>query len=169
MRPGENMDVPPAFSTKGLLTWLGFMAALLGTVLLLLFLSDRPYGVRVVCLVGDTVWVSFLVFCDSRYWRGYSLRNNTVRQELPLLLRVHCLFLLFLFSGLTLAISAQSQLPSSWVVERGQRRPSFFVSGLICVGVTVSVTGAWFCRRILRRAFEARDSLTMPNGGQRTP
>jgi hypothetical protein len=162
MESGNNMDTPPAFSIKAMLQWVGFFAAILATFLLFLLLGDKPFGVQTVSFVGGTVFVFYLVFCDTYWWHGYGLRNKVVQKELPRLLGIHSLFLVLIFSVLTSAISARPHLPSSWLVERSPKDHSFFSLGLIGFGAIILVTEAWICRRILRRAFEADDPLRVP-------
>jgi len=168
------MDTPPNASiVKALVTWVGLMTAILATFLLLIFLMNKPFGVQIVCLVADTEFVSFLVFCDSRSWRGYSLRNRTVQQQLPHLLRIHSLFLGLIFVVLTMALSAIPHLPDVWFADnvvwyrhlvRHQSSPFAFV--LILAGSAAAVTEAWILRRILSRALEG---ASVSSGGSALP
>jgi hypothetical protein len=140
-----------------ILLWFGgLMTAFLATVFLMVILMDKPFGVQIVSLVGDTEFVFFLVFCDSKSWRGYSLRNRTVQQQLPHLLRIHSLFLSLIFVVLTIALSARPHLPDVWFVESGSwRRSSPFAFVLIFAGSAAAVTEAWILRRMLSRALES--------------
>jgi hypothetical protein len=150
-----TMDTPPDASLLMMsLTWVGIMAGMMTTFLLAILMVHRPFGIQVIFLVADTEFVFFLVFCDSRAWRGYSLRNKRVQQELPHLLGIHCLFLVLIFALLTFALSAQSRLPSSWLVESGPKDVSPFAFGLIFIGVITVMTQAWTYRRILSRVLE---------------
>lgn len=154
-----TMDTPPVgSSTKGFITWIGIVAGALTVILLSIFLGDRRFGIQIVSLVADTGLVFFLVFCDSRAWRGYSLRDKRVQQELPHLLGVHCLFLVLLLALLTFALSAQSRLPASWLVGSGPRDTPPFVLALLLIGSLTVIAQAWILRRILRRALEAENT-----------
>jgi hypothetical protein len=154
-----SMDTPPDASLlKMFITWVGIMAALLTLFLLLIFLRDGRFQLQIVSVLADTGFVFFLVFCDSRAWRGYSLRNKRVQQELPRLLGIHCLFLVLLFALLTFALSVRPHLPHSWLVESGPKDVSPFAFGLIWIGVITLMTQAWVLRKILRRASEAEST-----------
>lgn len=154
-----TMDTPPVGSpVKMFIAWVGIMAGFLTVLLLSIFWGDRPFGIQIVSLIADTGLVFFFVFCDSRAWRGYSLRDKRVRQELPHLLGIHSLFLIVIGLLLTFVLSEQSLLPASWLVESGPKHESPFEVGLIFIGVAVVMTQAWIYRKILRRAAEAENT-----------
>jgi hypothetical protein len=159
----DQQERPPKASfAKAALTWLGIMVAASATFLFLILLGDRPFGIQIVSTVAETEFVVLLVFFDTRSWRGYSLRNRTVQQQLPHLLRIHSLVLCLIFIVLTIALSSIPHLPDSWFVEsivwyrnfvRHQSSPFAFV--LILAGSAAAVTEAWILRRILSRALES--------------
>jgi len=156
-----TMDTPPNDTIlTSVLTWVGIMAALMATFLLLILLDHRPFEIQIVSLVWDTEFVFFLVFFDSRAWRGYSLRNKRVQQELPRLLGIHCFCLVLIFALLTFALSVEPRLPSSWVTENGPKDMSPFVLVLILIGGITPTIQAWRYRRILRRAVEDENTAT---------
>jgi hypothetical protein len=149
------MNTPPSASgVEMLVTWVGLIAGAMTIVLLATIWFPRQFGLQIVSLVADTEFVFFLVFCDSRAWRGYSLRNKRVQQELPRLLGIHCLFLVVVFAVLTFALSARPRLPSSWLAESGPKHDSPLEFGLIVIGAITMMTQAWIYRNILRRAVE---------------
>jgi hypothetical protein len=157
-----------------LLLWFGgLMAAFLATVFLMVFFMDKPFGVQIVSLFAETEFVVFLVFCNSRSWHGYSLRNKTVQQQLPHLLRIHGLFVGLIFVVLTMALSAIPHLPDIWFAEnvswthnfvRHQSSPFAFV--LILAGSVAAVTEASILRKVLSRALE---SAAVSPGGSAVP
>ena len=159
----NQIERPPLVSfAQAALTWAGIMVAALATFLLLILLGDKPFGIQIVSVVAETEFVVLLVFFDTSTWRGYSLRNPTVRQQLPHLLQIHSLFIGLIFVVLTIALSAIPHLPDIWFVEsvvwyhnfvRHQSSPFAFV--LIMAGSAAAVTEAWFLRRILSRASES--------------
>jgi hypothetical protein len=154
-----TMDTPPAASPlKMFLTWVCIMAGAL-TIFLLIFLDHQPFQTQIVALVADTAFVFFLVFCDSRAWRGYSLRNERVQQELPRLFGIHCAFLLLLFVLLTFALTERPRLPSSWLAESGPRDVPPFDFVLIMIGTAFVFTQAWILRKILKRTVEAENTI----------
>ena len=88
------MDTPPQVSSppqvslaKAALTLVGVMIVLLGTFLFVILLDGRPFELQTISLIVDTEFVFFFVFSNSRSWRGYSLRNKAVQQQLPRLLK----------------------------------------------------------------------------------
>jgi hypothetical protein len=147
------MDTP----TKGsilaaFLTWVGLMVAMMATFLLLILLDGQPFQVQIVSLIAETEFVFFLVFFGTNSWRGYSLRDKRVQREFPRLLRMHCIFLIFIFTLLTLALSVQARLPASWITANGPKDTPPFVLGLILIGSATAVAEAWIFRKSLRRA-----------------
>jgi hypothetical protein len=158
-----TMDTPPQDSLlTAFLTWVGIMAALLATFLLVIFLNHRPFEIQIIALVWDTEFVFFLVFFDSRAWRGYSLRDKRVQQELPRLLGIHCACLVLIFALLSFALSVEPRMPSSWVMENSPRDTSPFVLALILIGSITPTIQAWRYRWILRLAVEA-ENIPTPN------
>ncbi len=159
----DQHDRPPKASfAESALTWVGIMAAASATSVLLILLGDRPFGIQTVSVIAETEFVILLVFFDTKSWRGYSLRNRTVQQELPHLLRIHGSFLALIFIALTVALSAEPHLPDTWFVEsvvwyhnfvRHQASP--FALVLILAGSITAVTEASILRRILSRALES--------------
>jgi len=131
------------------------MIVLLGTFLLVILLDGRPFELQTISLIADTEFVFFFVFCNSRSWRGYSLRNKTVQQQLPHLLQIHCLFLVLLIAVETFALSERPHLPDSWIAERGPRLLSPFESGLLLIGMAIVITQVLISRRILSRTLES--------------
>ena len=156
-----TVDTPPDASLlKMFITWVGIMAGALTTLLLAILLVHRPFGIKILFLVADTEFVFFLVFFDSRAWRGYSLRNKRVQQELPRLLGIHCFCLVLIFALLTFALSVEPRLPGSWVMENGPKDTSPFALILILIGGITPTIQAWGYRRILRRAVEDENTTT---------
>lgn len=156
------MERPPRVSfAQAVLTWVGIIGAASATFLLLIFWGDKPFGIQVVSVIAETEFVVLLVFFDTKSWRGYSLRNKTVRQQLPHLLRIHTVVLGLIFAVLTIALSAIPHLPDIWFAEnvvwyhnfvRHQASPFAFV--LITAGSAAAVSESWVLRRILNRALE---------------
>jgi hypothetical protein len=156
LEPINYMDTPPQVSlAKAALTLVVVMIVLLGTFLLVILLDGRPFELQTISLIVDTEFVFFFVFCNSRSWRGYSLRNKTVRQQLPHLLQIHCLFLVLLIAVETFALSERPHLPDSWIAKPGPRLMSPFESGLLLIGMAIVITQVLISRRILSRTLES--------------
>jgi hypothetical protein len=157
----DDMNTPPdASGVEMFATWGGLMAGVATILFLAVLLDQKPFETQIIALAADTEYVFFLVFCDSRAWRGYSLRNKTVQQELPRLLGVHCVFVVLIIAALTFALSARSRLPSSWVLESGPKHESPFEFGLIVIGAIAATAQAWVYRRILGRALAVETATT---------
>ena len=164
----NQMDRPPRASfAQASFTLVGIMVATLATVLLLILLGGKPFGIQIVSVVAETEFVILWVFFDTKSWRGYSLRNPTVRQQLPHLLRVHSLFIGLIFVVLTAALSARPHLPDIWFADnvvwyhnfvRHQSSPFVFV--LLMAGSAAAGTEAWILRRILARALDSASDLS---------
>jgi hypothetical protein len=149
VRPESGVSVAKQFGT-----WLGLVSGSMAILFLLILIGDKPYGVQFTTLIGDTGFVYFLVFCDSRAYKGYSLRLTAVRKKIPTLLAIHAAFLLFIFVALTAALSVRSHLSSSWLITKG-KRDSWFDVLLLVIGVTVYVSQTQICRKILSRSIDA--------------
>ena len=133
------------------------LIVLLGTFLFYIyFLDGRPFEIQAISLIADTEFVFLLVFFDTSMGRGYSLRDKAVQRQLPRLLQIHFVSLVFLFALITFALSARSRLPHSWLVDPGYRySTSPFVSVLLLIGVAMVIAQVLISRRILSRALEA--------------
>ena len=147
---------------KQLGTWLGIVSGSMAVLLLLILIGDKPYGIQITTLIGDTGFVFFLVFCDSRAYKGYSLRLTAVRKKIPTLLAIHAAFLLFIFVALTAALSVRPHLSSSWLITTG-KRDSWFDVLLMVIGVTIYVSQTQISRKILSRSIDAdRNAMNTP-------
>jgi hypothetical protein len=115
---------------------------------------------QIAVLLGYTYFVFLLVFCDTRHWKGFSLRNKTVQQKLPLLLCIHAGFVVVVFGGITGAMSVHSHLSPFWTLQRDSGGSSRFSNmsnfDLISVAACVAVlfTQILISRRILGRALK---------------
>lgn len=155
----DAMNTPPkASGLEMFATWAGLMLGAATILLLGILLGEKPFGLQIVAVAADTEYVFFLVFCDSRAWRGYSLRDKRVQRELPRLLGPHCFFLFLIVVALTVALSSRSRLPSSWVVESGSKHDSPFAVALIIAGVLAATAQAWLYRNKLARALAVENT-----------
>ena len=161
LAPTQDMDRPPKASIgKFLIEWTAVMVTLFGLVAIYIFFLDNTrFGFQVLCLVVQTFYVFFYVFCDTRYWHGYSLRNKTVQHELPRLLRIHCLFLVLLFAVVTAILSARPYMPPLWFIEtKGNRPISIYSTGFFLICFAVVETQVILSRKILSRGLSAKST-----------
>jgi hypothetical protein len=157
MKPGQNMDSRPDVSIgRSLLEWFAVVVAIFGLFLLdVLVLDDMRFGFQFMCLIAQTAYVFFYVFCDTRYWHGYDLRNKAVQREIPRLLRIHCLFLIIVFAVVTGILSTRPYLPLWVFVETTGRRPmSVYSVGFFLICFAVVETQVVISRKILNRAIQ---------------
>jgi hypothetical protein len=137
--------------TKSLVTFVAILTTALAIFLLAVCLNENPFVLQITSVFGYTAWVFYLVFCDSRYWRGYSLRKEEVRQELPRLLSMHVVFLVLLVVVETMALWARPHLPGYWRTEYGSRHDTLFAGVLMLTGLGIGMTQILITRRILGR------------------
>jgi hypothetical protein len=159
LQPINTMDTPPQMSiAKGVRFVIGLLLVLLGTfVFYIYFLGGRPFEIQAISLIADTECVFLFVFFDTSMGRGYSLRDKAVQQQLPRLLQIHFVSLVFLYALITFALSARSHLPHSWLVNPnpGYRySTSPFASVLLLIGLTAVIAQVLISRKILSRAVE---------------
>ena len=138
--------------TKSLVTLVVVLTAGLSIFFLAICLDKNPFVLQITSIFGCTAGVLYLVFCDSRYWRGYSLRRKEVQRELPRLLSMHMAFLVFLVVVETIALWARPHLPSYWRSEYGSKHDTLFADVLILTCVGIGMTQIVISRKILGRA-----------------
>ena len=147
---------------KQLGTWLGLVSGAMALCWLAILIADKPFGLQITTLVGYTTLVFFQVFCDSRAFKGYSLRLTTVRKKIPVLLVIHAVFLLFVLVALTAALSVRPHLSSSWFVTK-KKRDNWFDVLLMVIGVTICMSQTLISRKILSRSIDAdRNAMNTP-------
>ena len=138
---------------KQLGTWLGIVSAAMALLWLAILIADKAFGLQITTLAGYTGLLFFQVFCDSRAFKGYSLRLTAVRNKIPTLLAIHAVFLLFIFVALTAALSVRPHVLSSRHVRDGER-DNWFGMVLILAGVVICMGQTLISRRILNRSID---------------
>lgn len=142
--------------TKSVVTFVGILTTVAAIFLLAVYLDKNPLVLQITSVFGYTACVFYLVFCDSKYWRGYSLGNEEVRQKLPLLLSMHIVFLVLLLVVETMALWARPHLPSYWRTEYGSKHDTLFEGALILTAASIVMTQILVSRRILSRVLGER-------------
>ncbi len=140
---------------------LGILAAYIvgtfGGLCIFIVLGERPFGIQVATAIMYTYFAFWYVFFPTRgLLEQYSLRNKKVQQRIPLLLAVHCAFLVSVFLGETIWFSMKPHLPSYWFTEYGKRGGPLYV--LVAIGFVTVVFFAQVLvsRRILSRSLRER-------------
>jgi len=138
----------------------------IASVLVLLLyvpLVHKPFATQTITVLEYTVLVFVLVFCDTRGFKGYSLGQKAVRQKMPRLLAIHAVFLVIVFTVVTIAPWLRRSVPDSWLVEGGRRHLSLFDYLLALIGTGIWMIQVWISRKILSRSVEADRAAGLPN------
>jgi len=141
---------------------LGILAAYLvgafGGLCLFIVLGERAFGIQIASAITYTYFVFWYVFFPTRgLLDKYSLRNEKVQRQIPLLLLIHSVFLILIFVGETVWFSMKPHLPSYWFTEHGKPVGPLYVFGVIGSVTVVLFIEVLISRRILSRSL--RESL----------
>jgi hypothetical protein len=118
----------------------------------LMIFSDTRFGLQISTIIGYTGLVSLYTFVRSRLGPGYSLHNPVVRQQLPRLMTIHCIFAGVIFFVHTFLIFNWSSLPATWFNHTsGPRHVPWFISLLLMVLVLAMMGEVLILRSILSR------------------
>jgi len=125
-----------------------------GSLLLFIFLGNRPYGVQVASAFAYTFLLVGITFGNGRgYLPAYMFTCPAVRTQYPRLLWRHLGFLVALFALQTGVLAVRPHLPAWWNTDIGGPRgdpPFEYALFLLCFGLawTENLTN----RRLLDRA-----------------
>ena len=133
---------------------LGIFAAYLvgafGGLCLFIALGERPFGMQIATAITYTYFVFWYVFFPTRgLLEKYSLRNTTVQEQIPLLLAIHCAFLISIFLGQTIWFAMKRRLPGYWLTEDGKDWCALAMMGSV---VFIFFAQVLISRRILNRS-----------------
>lgn len=150
----EDRERAPQVSramTLGILV--AYLVGAFGGLCIFIVLGERTFGMQVVTAIMYTYFAFWYVFFPTRgLLEQYSLRNKKVQQRIPLLLAIHCAFLILIFLGETIWFSMKPHLPSYWFTEHGKRGGPLYVLVVIGPVTVVFFTQVLISRRILSRA-----------------
>jgi hypothetical protein len=136
--------------TLGILT--AYMVGAFGGMCLFIVLEERAFGVQIASAITYTYFAFWYVFFPTRgLLEQYNLHDKTVQHRIPLLLAIHCAFLILIFLGETVWFSMRPHLPSYWLTEHGKRGGPLYVFVLIGSVTVVFFAEVLFSRRILSR------------------
>jgi hypothetical protein len=109
------------------------------TVILLILLADRPYGIQLSSITGYTAAVAFYTFSRNRNDnQSFLLSCPVVRGQFPQLIRRHLGFLAALFIVQTTALKLRPNLPANVIMPRGTNASLFAVIlGVLCVSLAI--------------------------------
>ena len=142
-------QVSPAM-TLGILV--AYLVGAFGGLCIFIVLGDRPFGVQIATAIIYTYFAFWYVFFPTRgLLEQYSLHDETVQRRIPLLLAIHCAFLILIFLGETMWFSMKAHLPSYWFTEHGRPVGPLYVFVVIGSATVVFFTEVLISRRILSR------------------
>ena len=152
----EQLDDHEKTPRVSLAMSLGVIAAYLvgvfGGLCIFVVLGERPFGVQVASIIVYTYFAFWYIFFPTRgLLDQYSLHDKRVQRRIPLLMAIHCAFLVLMFVGETVWFSMKSHLPSYWFTEHGKRGRPLYVSVVIVSVTVVFFTEVLISRRILSR------------------
>jgi hypothetical protein len=129
-----------------------YMLGAFGGLCIFIVFGERPFGVQIASAIMYTYFAFWYIFFPTRgLLEQYSLHDKTVQRRIPLLLVIHCAFLLSIFLGETIWFSMKPHLPSYWFTEHGNRGGSLYVFVVIGSVTVVFFTEVLISRRILSR------------------
>jgi hypothetical protein len=145
--------------TLGILA--AYMVGAFGGLCIFIVFGERPFGAQIASAIIYTYFAFWYVFFPTRgLLEQYSLRNKKVQQRIPLLLAIHCAFLILIFLGETIWFSMKPHLPSYWFDEHGKRGGPLYVFVVIGSVTVIFFTQVLISRRILSRGLR-EDPLSM--------
>ena len=105
------------------------------TVILLILLENRPYGIQLSSIVGYTAAVALYTFSRNRNGnQPFLLSCPVVRRQLPRLIRRHLGFLAALFTAQTIGLDFRPNLPANLITPKGTDLSLFVVIlGVLCM------------------------------------
>lgn len=155
----EQLDEPkklPQVSTgmkSGILV--AYLVGAFGGLLLFIFLGNRPFGVQIATAITYTYFAFWFVFFPTRgMLKKYSLRNEKVKKQIPLLMAIHCAFLVLLLIGQIKWFAMKSYLPSYWFTEYGKNRDTLYELVIIGAPVLIFFAQVFISRAILSHSLD---------------
>jgi hypothetical protein len=150
----EQLDEPRKAPQVSAAMKLGIAAAYLvgafGGLCLFIVLGERPFGLQIATAITYTYFAFWYVFFPTRgLLEKYNLRNKMVQRQIPLLLAIHCAFLISIVLGQTIWFAMEPRL-----TEHGKSRGDLYVMVMIGSIVAVFFTQVLISRRILSRSLK---------------
>lgn len=147
----EQLDKPKKVAQVSIAMSLGILAAYLigafGGACLFIVLGGRRFGIQVASAIVYTYFVFWYVFFPTRgLLEKYSLRDKAVQRQIPLLLAIHCVFLISIVFGQTVWLGMKLRQSNRWITEHGTRGLAGYAWVMIVVLFFIQVL---ISRRIL--------------------
>ena len=159
----EQLEEPKKASQVSRAMTFGIAAAYLvgafGGPFLFFFLEERPFGIQIATAVTYTYFAFWFVFFPTRgMLEKYSLRDERIQRKIPLLLAIHCAFLISLLLAQIEWLGMKPYLSSYWFTEHGKKGDTLYELVMIGTPVLVFFAQVLTSRGILsRRLAKNRD------------
>ena len=128
MRPVDPCYAKTPFSVRRFVLFFLLLLTLCpGSLLLFIYLGDRPFGFQLASVLCYTAFVVLFTFSHYRDQQRYLFTCPVVRHQRLRLIYRHIAFITTLFVVETLALKLRPRLPESWVVASGRSMPPFIV------------------------------------------
>ena len=128
MRPVDPCYAKTPFSVRRFVLFFLLLLTLCpGSLLLFIYLGDRPFGFQLASVLCYTAFVVLFTFSHYRDQQRYLFTCPVVRHQRLRLIYRHIAFITTLFVVETLALKLRPRLPESWVVASGRSMPPFVV------------------------------------------
>ena len=151
----EQLNQPEKAPKVSIGMTLGILAAYLvggfGGLCLFIVLGERPFGIQIASAITYSYFAFWYVFFPTRgLEEKYSLRNRAVQQRIPLLLAIHCAFLISILLGQTIWLEMKPRL-GGYRLKHGKQGDTY-VFVMIGSLVVVFFAQVLISRRILSRS-----------------
>jgi len=166
----EQLDKPEKRPQVSVAMSLGIFAAYMvgafGSILLLIFLGDLPFGIQITTVVSYTYFAFWYIFFPTRGMeRKYDFRSEAVQREISRLLIIHFAFLTLVLCGETFLFKIKPRLPAYWLTEYGSDHTPLYVIVSIVAVVLVFFSEVLISRRILSRSVKKDESQSPSEWG----
>ena len=118
-------------------------------------LADQPYGTQCATLIVYSGAIFIWTFFRTRgVHTRHRLSAPYVREQLPRLLLIHCVFMVAVFALETWALSMQPFMSSWWLSSQSRRDMPPFTFAMMLGGMAIGTSQIVYTRRILGKARE---------------
>jgi hypothetical protein len=153
--PGTISDAcseRPTFSASRFFLFVPvFLTMIPGSVILFIFLADRPCGIQLASMIGYSAAAVLYTFSSNRGLPRYLFSCPVAHRQLYRLTLRHFGFLIALFTIETTALQLRPRLPAWWFVAHGRNVPPFTLALFIICG-SVLLAQVLTNRSLLKRA-----------------
>lgn len=147
--PGETPRVSPATSIG---IFVAYIFGAFGGLVLFIVLGDKPYGIQISTAITYTYFAFWYIFFPTQgMLERYKLRDKSVQKQIPLLLVIHCAFLVLLLLGQVEWLAMKPHLSSAWFTEYGKKRDTLYE--LVTIGLPILV---FFAQVLISRGILSR-------------